>query len=175
MTRIHRPVAILAGIVLLAGMVPALAQSDEAPAPPPRHRMHRMHPGPGGPEGPGLLEHFTRQLDLTDEQRDTIAGIIEKHREGDLGELRDPMREARRNLMRAIHDPAGDEQAVVDAAATVASLERQGAVLRHRMFLEISKVLTEEQLTKLQQLRDELPEPGERPVGPRGGRMPRGR
>ena len=101
----------------------------------------------------GHVLHMAKVLELTDAQTSQIESILASHKEGAPGGARASMREAREALARTIHDAAATDDQVRDAAATVAALESQLAVKRHRMAIEIAAVLTPEQRAKLAELR----------------------
>jgi Spy/CpxP family protein refolding chaperone len=140
MKRYTRFVAAIAAVTLLSGMV--LAQQ--------RQRRH-VPPGGYGP-GPGMVGHLTEELGLTEDQRTEIQGIFDRYHAGELGQTLQTMEQSRRQLHDAIHDPTAGEQAVLDAARVVSEQSEQLALERHRMFVEISDVLTEEQREKAQEL-----------------------
>ena len=133
----RRMAAILVSALALAAP-PAFAQGG-----PPDH-------APGGP--PSIL-HLAQELGLTDAQKAQIRGIQAKYMDGELGEAMEAMREARRALGGAIHDVAATDETVTRAAAAVAALEPTVAIARHRLFVEVSAVLTPEQNAQLAELR----------------------
>jgi Spy/CpxP family protein refolding chaperone len=101
----------------------------------------------------GHVLHMAKVLGLTDAQTTQIQAIVASHKEGAPGGARASMRDAREALARTIHDADATDDQVRDAAATVAALESQLAVKRHRVAIEIAAVLTPEQRVKLAELR----------------------
>jgi Spy/CpxP family protein refolding chaperone len=102
-----------------------------------------------GPHGPEAILRLSEAVGLSEEQTSEIRAILGRYREDPLGETLRLLREARRVLRGTIRDPQTSDDAVVQAAATVAALESQAAVERHHLAIEISKVLTPEQREKL--------------------------
>lgn len=112
-------------------------------------------PGRGhGQHGGGFLKVLT-QLDLTDSQKQEIAGILKQHRDG-AQEVRNNLFKARKALMEAITAPNFDETTVRTAVRQVAVYGEEMAVLRARMFQEINSRLTPEQQETVQKLRADL-------------------
>lgn len=137
--------ATLAAVAALAA-APALAQMGPGP--------HGPGPGgPGGPGGPPSILHLADELGLTADQKTQIKAIENRYRDGELGTAMDSMRDARETLGRTIHDVAASDDAVTQAAATVATLESQIAVLRHHLVIEISALLTDEQKAQLAEMK----------------------
>jgi Spy/CpxP family protein refolding chaperone len=109
--------------------------------------------GPGGIMGPGGLmgpEMFLGQLGLTDAQREQIQQIRQSHREEvqALAQEGGPAREA---LRTAILN--ADANAIQNAGTAVASEIVKGALLAAKVQAEVQSVLTDEQRTKLKDLR----------------------
>ena len=133
-------------------------------------------PGAGGPCGdcppppPGFGPRMMQALDLTDAQRDQIHQILESNREQN-ADLREQMK-AFHEQMRALW--SADQP---DKDAILAKWS-EGQSLRAQMFermvdvrLAVRAVLTPEQLTQLQQMREKMGEgfDGEGPCHGRGG------
>jgi len=110
----------------------------------------------GFPErGPGHHRGFLKvlaQLNLTDTQKQDIAGILKQHRE-EMQELRSGMLKARTALMEAITANEFNESAVREAARQAAETGEQRAVLRAKIFGEIRKLMTPEQQEMLQKIK----------------------
>ena len=139
---------VVAFSVALSGLAPA-AQAG------PGHGFHGHGPGPGA-----RLERILDGLDLEDSQRGEILGIMERYHEGALGGTAEDLRQARRQLRKAIHDPAAGEQQVLEAARVVSARSEQMAVERHRMFVEIGRVLTPDQQAALLEMIEDRDGPG---------------
>lgn len=147
MTRARRLlIAGTAGIVLTAGGLALAGAGREA----------RRH------DGSGILARIARRLELTDDQRAQIRGIVAKHWSAGLGDAARRARVARRDLQDAITNPAADETAVRDAARKAAGAAEDLAVKRHQAFAEAFAVLTPEQQDKAKGLREQRRERGDR-------------
>jgi Spy/CpxP family protein refolding chaperone len=109
--------------------------------------------GPGGRAG--MLAHLAEALGLDAEQRETVRGIVERHRNGSFGESMEAMREAHHVLERVIRDPAATDDEVRETADAFAVLAARAAVERHHMAIEIDAVLTPEQRKKAAELREQ--------------------
>ena len=113
--------------------------------------------GPGLGQGPGQqmpVLGILRRLDLTEEQKEQVKTILKDNRE--------TSREAQkavRNTMKAVHqavmDEAGEE-AIRDAAAQAGRAIGDQAVLRAQVAIDVKSVLTEEQLQKLESIKEKM-------------------
>ena len=137
-------------------LAPAIAQGPGRPG-----------RGPGG--GPDRIEWLTDALGLSEEQQHRIQEIMTKHRTEAASGRGEAAWKARQALDAAIHDAAATDAQVQEAAAALAAQEAIEAVERHRMFVEIGSVLTEEQRAKAAELRQRRPG---RPDGPPPGDRP---
>lgn len=129
--------------------------------------------GPGFHHGPGPLgfgPRMMRALDLTDAQRDQIHQILESHRDqnADLREQMKAFHEQMRSLWSADQP---DKDAILAQWAEGQSLRAQMFEKTVDVRLAVRAVLTPEQLTKLQQMREKMGErfDGEGPCGGMGG------
>lgn len=127
-----------------------------------------MAQGPGrpgrGPEGgPERVEWMSDALGLSTEQEHRIQEIATKYRTAEASDGRETTWKARQALDAAIHDASATDADVQEAAAALAAQQALEAVARHRMFVEIDSVLTEEQKTKATELRRRRPEPTDGP------------
>jgi Spy/CpxP family protein refolding chaperone len=158
-----RFLAILGVLALLTGGLTALAQQGGGQG------YGRRGGGPGGPGGPGHgMARLADELDLSEEQREQVRGILKSYHEGELGETMEAMREAREGLRDVVHDSSATEDQVREAVAPIATLEEKLALLQHQVSLEIDAVLTEEQRAKAAELREQRPERRGRGRGYRG-------
>lgn len=105
--------------------------------------------GPGPERGARLAE----ALDLTAEQQEQMRAIAQKYRGGALGDHARDLRQARAQLRTAIHDMKASDAQVQEASRLVASHQAFVAVERHRMAIEMDRILTDEQRTKAAELR----------------------
>ena len=112
------------------------------------------HPGhgPGGGGAEHIL-HMAKTLDLTAAQHTQIESIAEDAKAGAIGKTWKSMRTTHESLASLIHDPAATDDQVRDAAAAVAALGTELAVLHHKMAVEIAAVLTPDQKAKLAELK----------------------
>ena len=124
----------------------------------PRGQMRRGGPrgpmGPGGPGGP-LMGEFLREaraLNLTDAQKNQLRSIAEA-RQAEAQATGQRVQAARQALDAAITSTTLNEGAVRQAAADLATVEADAAVLRSRVYHEALAVLTGEQQAQLTQMR----------------------
>ena len=109
---------------------------------------------PKGGHGHGFLKVLS-QLNLTDAQKQGIAGILKQHHE-EAQDFRNHMFEARTALMEAITANDFNESAVRTAAQQAAENGEQLAVLRAKIFSEIRQLLTPEQQETLQKIKTDF-------------------
>jgi protein CpxP len=95
-----------------------------------------------------------RGLDLSQEQRDQVRAIMERHREA-LSELRSRGRESRKEVHAAMQKSPVDEAAIRAAHSRAAEVQAEAAVLGARIREEVFGVLTPEQKEKAATLRAE--------------------
>lgn len=124
--------------------------------------------GEGGRHGHARGERLAEELGLSPEQRTQMRSIMDKYRSGAMGDHLRDLRQARADLRVAIQDVKATDAQVQDAARTVASHEAFVAVERHRMALEMDRILTPEQKAKAAELRQQRRERFEK----RGDRTP---
>jgi Spy/CpxP family protein refolding chaperone len=121
-------------------------------------------PGPGdrGPFGRGDGRLLAEALDLTEDQREEMRGIRERYRNGDLGAYERDAHKARHEARTVVTDASASEDDVVAAVRRAAALSERAAIERHRMHVELDRVLTEEQRGELERLRAEREAEGPR-------------
>ena len=126
--------------------------------------------GEGGRHGQARGERLAEELGLSPEQRTQMRAIMDKYRGGAMGDHLRDLRQSRADLRAAIHDVKATDAQVQDAARTVASHEAFVAVERHRMAMEMDRILTPEQKAKAAELRQQRRERWEKrgPGGPEG-------
>ena len=110
--------------------------------------------GQRGARGMGVAGLPLRQLDLTDEQRQQVRGILEARRE-DFRTVGERLRTAARAQQEAVRRVPVDETEVRARASELATAQADMAVLRARVHEQVYQVLTPDQQTKLQALRAE--------------------
>lgn len=112
--------------------------------------------GPGGPGGPGgPLGEFLREaraLNLSDAQKAQLRSIAQA-RQAEAQTTGQRVQVARQALDAAVTGSALNEVAVRQAAADLAVVEADAAVLRSRVYHEALSVLTSEQQAQLTQMR----------------------
>jgi len=127
--------------------------------------VYALDSAPGTP-GKGHGRHGERflkvldQLNLTESQKHDIAGILKQNRE-QARELRSEMFAARRLMAEAITGSAYNEDAVRYAARQAAQVEEQSAVMRAKVFDEIRRLLTTEQLETVQKIKADFASKGQ--------------
>jgi Spy/CpxP family protein refolding chaperone len=95
--------------------------------------------------GPGLAGLKTLiELNLSDSQESVILGIIEKY-ERDRENTVNSLREARKNLRRALQAIEVNEEKVREAYRQTVPIREELLVMRARMMAELKTVLTAEQ------------------------------
>jgi protein CpxP len=144
-----RPIA-LAAVMALAIAVPfAIAQSKDARGPRGQHAEGRG-PGMRGDRMGGAF----RNLDLTDAQKAQMKQIRESHSQT-LRPLMEQIRSKRQELHQASEGATFNEALVAQKLAEIAPLEAKLMGEQFRTHQEMLSVLTAEQKTKLEQLREQ--------------------
>jgi Spy/CpxP family protein refolding chaperone len=112
--------------------------------------------------GPDLMGKFgfpvmLQKLHLTQDQKGQVASILSNHRT-EIGDAAAHMSDAIRNLMDATSIDPYSQDAVNQAAQAVANQQEQNIVLRARIMNEIKQILTPDQLTAMNKIKDNLQE-----------------
>lgn len=137
---------IVAALAVLLGTALAKAQTADAPPPPPSH----IH----APMGQHMLDYFTKQLNLTEDQQNQAKALMQKQ----MGTMK-PLFQQQRQIEKQLHELA--ESDTFDAAATAkvqtlatqkAQLEAQLTVAQTQMHNQLYQLLTPDQRTQLKQL-----------------------
>jgi Spy/CpxP family protein refolding chaperone len=166
MTTFAKRLGLGIGAVVLAGLgtLAYVTAQDQNTSGPGRPFMGRRGPGPGGrwfqgggPLGPiGPMDRLggpmLRGLDLTDAQQADVRKLIEAHRTA-TGPVADRLAAARQALRASVTASALDEAAIRKHSAEVAAAEADIAVALARLHADVSKILTPEQRTRLEQNR----------------------
>ena len=146
-------------VIALAGEAKRDRQGPVAPLSPLGPGLH------GGPNGPGqnrpwatpdpvsAMQQALRRLDLTKEQREEIKEIVKANRDG-LQKARDARAEALKAFASAVE--AGDEAGIRAAGGVLGNALADMAVLRTQIGAAIKKALTEEQIQKLDGMRERI-------------------
>lgn len=175
--KIRNRILTMAGALLVAGATLALADGDrpggqgsgpghDGPGAPPGDCGHRGFGPDGDFRGGPMMEHrealgplgplgmALHRLDLTDEQRDRIHGLLRQQR--DAGEaLRDRLRAQRDQRLKEPLPVEFDEARVRARAEEHARLMVEMEVARARVASQVLAVLTPAQRDELQKMRDE--------------------
>jgi Spy/CpxP family protein refolding chaperone len=107
------------------------------------------HHGFQGMMGPGFHGLKTLiQLDLSDSQKSEIMSILEKY-DNETANLKESLRETRKNLARVLDTDQADENQIRSALRQAAPIKEELIVMRVKMLAELKKVLTPEQLQLL--------------------------
>lgn len=118
-----------------------------------RKRADRQRPRGGDRmRGRGGLGHVGSQLNLTDEQRETIQKLLREARPT-LQPLLKKLDEQRRELSKATETAPIDEAAIRAKAMNLATMEADLAVQKAKLFAQIKETLTPEQVERLSSLK----------------------
>lgn len=157
-----------AATLLLAAVLVLAASAAWAQPRGPHGRFGNPGDTPGF-GGPGMLRGLmAERLELTDEQRETIQGIIETQRET-MRPWHEDMARLGDELEDAIHAEPFDEEAVRALAQQVADVRVEVAVARARVAQEVRSVLTPDQRETLGELKAQR-QSFRRQAGPGRGR-----
>jgi periplasmic protein CpxP/Spy len=106
--------------------------------------------GFGFGRAPGL--ELLRQLDLTDQQREQIKGIVSQHK-ADFQQVRERLHAAMQAQHAAAEATPADEATIRAKANEVAAAQADMIVLGTKVRAEVFQILTPEQQAKAQQLK----------------------
>ncbi len=157
--------AAIAGLALLAILIPAAVHSQPAPPPP-------SSGGPawarGGDNAPGgfFRQALIAKLDLSEEQQTKLGALRLKHQQ-EQTRLSGEVANAKAELEALLLDPEADRNAVLKAGAKVQDLRSKMATARLAHQMDMRALLTAEQRAEWVQMRAERPHRGA--WGMRGG------
>ena len=161
----HIALGVGAGILALGVTAGVFVHAQDQNTNEPRRGFMGRGMGPGGREGPGgsmgMLPMLGRQLDLTDAQKDQVKTIADSHK-ADWKSLADRARAAHGALNQAVTADTVDEALIRQRSADVAAVDADMAVARAKVHAEVVQILTPEQKAKLQSLRPERKNRGQR-------------
>jgi periplasmic protein CpxP/Spy len=150
-----------AGLFAVTAIAGAFVHAQDQDTTPARQFRGR---GPGGPDGPGgfrgpggpmgMLPRLSREINLTDAQRDQIKAIAESHR-ADWRALSDRARTARSALNAAVNAEPIDEALIRQKSSEVAAVDADIAVARARAHAEVRQILTAGQKEQLKSMKAE--------------------
>jgi Spy/CpxP family protein refolding chaperone len=159
MTRKALTMAVAA--LAMAALPWVAAEAQEAPGPPPHRHEGGFGPGgPGGRGGPGDLAHLGRELGLTDDQKAQAEAIHTRQRET-LKPLMDAARDAHEAFRQSMETDGAEAAAVGQAALAMRAAEKKLQAAHQAAFEEFKAILTPDQRTKLEQMKE-----SRRPHGP---------
>lgn len=124
----------------------------------------RRDHGPGGPgfgPGPG----FEERLGLSEEQKQQVKALHEKHR-GEMRPLLESARNAHEAFRQAIEAENADATAVGQAVLAMHAAEKRLESARNALHEELKSILTPEQVEKLDAARERGAGPGPGRGGP---------
>ncbi len=135
------------GLLLIAAALAAVLMTPALATVGPKARLHRSdvdRPGAGAAQGG--IHKVLQKLDLNDQQKTEIAGIMEANRQ-----RLSQAREARRTSIEAFQAAvkAGEEPGIRAAATAVGNAMADAAILRVQVRTAVKAVLTPEQIQKL--------------------------
>lgn len=110
---------------------------------------------------PGIFGRIARSLDLTDEQKTQIKGILRSHA-AEIDEQMKVSAEARRALHDEILADPVDEGAIRARAMDLARAQADGAVLVARIRAEVYPILTAGQREKIERYHERVRDYGDR-------------
>ena len=139
--------------VAMLATIAYAGSSDGRPGP----ARHGDGPGFGMPDPGMMIERMARHLDLDDTQRQSVKNIMEAAKP-ELKALREQLR-ANQEALQALD--AGDPE-IQNIALSNGQLATEGTLLFSRIRGEVHAVLTEEQLAKAAEIKEQRKERGER-------------
>ncbi len=111
--------------------------------------MAEAHAYRGRERGP-MMMHLLKGLDLTDQQKQQIKGIVRGHR-ADLLSTRIAVMQARENLLTVATSGTFDANAIQTAYGALATAQSNMTVLRAQIFSQVMPVLTADQQTAVKE------------------------
>jgi Spy/CpxP family protein refolding chaperone len=134
----------------LGGM--ALALADDGFRGHGEHHGAQCKDGHWGKGMEGGMEHMMEGLDLTPDQRSQVRAIVDQARPS-MRELRDKMRDNRKQLRQLTQAATVDEKAVRSLADAQGKLKADMIMQRSKMQVALNKVLTPAQRKQWQDMR----------------------
>ncbi len=141
-------VAAAAGALAVGGLLAGRLSADA------------FHHGAQGDFAPRIFGRIARALDLTDDQKARIKGVLKSH----APEIEAQMKasaSARRLLHEAVAAQPVDEAAIRASAQELGRVHGEGAVLFAHIRTEIEPILTPEQREKIQRFQQRMCRHGE--------------
>jgi Spy/CpxP family protein refolding chaperone len=103
------------------------------------------------------------QLDLTEQQRTEIRGIVEEQRTAGQA-LQQNMRQAQQQLMAAIYGGSAESGSVEDIVSRIAELQKQALAADVAVQQRVAPLLTDQQKQQLLQMVNRPGRPGPPPA-----------
>lgn len=145
--------AVMASVIgltlITSGAGIALASPDRCE----RGEGHAYHDDYRKGPGAARLEHMTEYLDLSREQREQIAAIMQEQRAATAAK-RDALSEARTALHDAARADNYDATKIEALAAQQAGLQKELIVMRMEGMHRVNQVLTPEQRAEMERMRE---------------------
>ena len=142
---------LLLGSIALGGMTVASADSGYSERG--EHNQKYCNKGKKGKGFAARIERMTKNLGLSEEQVKKMHEVEAKFHP-QMQSLREKMRATRTELREVMHADNIDQNAVKKLAKQQGDLKAEKIVLRSQMRVEINKLLTTEQRTKMKELRE---------------------
>jgi Spy/CpxP family protein refolding chaperone len=124
---------------------------------------HGSGDGFSGGFGPRMFQHMARTLDLTDDQRAQVKGVLKNH----ITEIESQVQAgitARQALHDAINAQPINEPLIRSKALELGAVHAEGAVLFARIRAEVVPLLTADQKDKMQKIHDHMQQKGQNTV-----------
>jgi Spy/CpxP family protein refolding chaperone len=158
--------AAIAGLALLAVLIPAAAYS-QAPRAPKQPRSQIWAKGNQGGPGGFFRQEMIEKLGLSEEQQARLAELRLKNQQEQI-RLRGELANAKAELKALLLDPEASRSAVMMAGDKIEELRTQKAKTRLSHQMDVRELLTKEQRAQWVQMRGDHQRQGE--WGKRGGR-----
>jgi len=158
--------AAIAGLALLAILIPAAAYS-QAPRAPKQQRGQALARDNGGAPGAFFRQAMVEKLGLSEEQQAKLSELRLKNQQEQI-RLRGELANAKAELKALLLDPEASRSAVMMAGDKIEELRTQRAKTRLTHQMDVRELLTKEQRAQWVQMRGEHHRHGE--WGRRGGR-----
>lgn len=158
--------AAIAGLALLAILIPAAVHSQTPPPPPTPRGPAWSHGNQAGPRG-FFRQQMVEKLGLSEEQQAKLADLRLKNQQEQI-RLRGELANAKAELKALLLDPEASRSAVMMAGEKIEELRTQKATTRLTHQMDVRELLTKEQRAQWVQMRGEHQRHGE--WGKRGGR-----
>jgi len=136
------------GGILTTGVVSVTADSPTPAGGPWRQRLANSPLGRLVMGHVGRLLVLRSELNLTDDQRQQIAGVVKAHR-SEILTVAKPIADARRALRNEVMAEKPDEKKIREAAGKLGETLGEAAVLAAKIKGEVRPVLTDEQLKRI--------------------------